>query len=486
MTVSNPGPVPGASAASAISVGAGAPVTEELRELGEKLTGSLTTDPDILATYSRDQSLYSPQGTPLALVRARSVDDVVETVKFAHRRGVPVVPQGARSGISGGANAVDGCILLSVRSMDRILEVDEVNRTVTVEPGIINLDLKKALRAYGLAYPPDPGSVAMCSVGGNIATNAGGMCCVKYGVTREYVRELKVVLADGTVTRLGHRTVKGVAGLDLAALFTGSEGTLGVIVEATLRLVPAGPAPLSALATFPSVEAAAQTVTAYMATGATPSLLEMMDATTVTMINEIGDFGLDASVGAVLIMQSDSVTAAADTEAFASVARDNGALDVAFADNAEDSELLVAARRSAQPAWEHYAHSHGGGQLLDDVCVPRSKMVEFCGRVEEISARTGAMVAVIAHAGDGNMHPSVFFDTGDPESVARAQDAFDRIMALGLELGGTITGEHGVGNLKSRWLAEELDEGNRRLHREIKNAVDPTGILNPGKMLEHL
>jgi glycolate oxidase len=460
--------------------------SELTSELGAHLSGSLTTDPDILATFSRDESLYSPDGTPLALVRAHSVDDVIVTMRYAHAHGIPVVPQGARSGISGGANAVDGCILLSVKAMDRILEVDEENKTVTVEPGIINLDLKKALRPYGLAYPPDPGSVAMCSIGGNIATNAGGMCCVKYGVTREYVREIKVVLADGTLTRLGHRTVKGVAGLDLSGLFTGSEGTLGVIVEATLKLVPLSPDPLSALATFPSVKAAVRAVAAYMATGATPSLLEMMDSKTIGMVNDLGDFGLDDTVGAVLIMQSDSSTAAGDTEAFATVAQDNGAHDVAFADNAQDSELLVAARRSAQPAWEHYAHAHGGGQLLDDVCIPRSCMAEFCDRVDEISGSTGAMVAVIAHAGDGNMHPSVFFDTDDTASVARAQDAFDQIMALGLSLGGTITGEHGVGNLKSEWLAKELDEGNRRLHREIKGAVDPTGILNPGKMLDHL
>ena len=458
----------------------------ELAELAGQLSGSLTTDPDILATYSADQSVYRADGTALALVRASCVDDVVATMRWAHANGVPVVPQGARSGLSGGACAVDGGILLSVSGMDRILEIDEANMTVTVEPGIINKDLKDALRPKKLAYPPDPGSYAMCSIGGNIATNAGGMCCVKYGVTREYVREIKVVLADGTLTRLGHRTVKGVAGLDLASLFTGSEGTLGVIVEATLKLVPQGPDPLSALATFPSVTAAAEAVSAYMNTGAQPSMLEMMDGTTIAMVQDMTDFGLDTSVGAVLIMQSDATTAAADTEAFADIAQDNGATDVAFADNATDSELLVAARRSAQPAWEHYAQGHGGGQLLDDVCIPRSTMAEFCDRIEGIRAETGAMVAVIAHAGDGNMHPSVFFDSSDEASVARAQDAFDRIMALGLELGGTITGEHGVGNLKSAWLAKELDEGNRRLHREIKNAVDPDGILNPGKMLADL
>ncbi|HCT15041.1 FAD-binding oxidoreductase [Corynebacterium nuruki] len=458
----------------------------ELAELAGQLSGSLTTDPDILATYSADQSVYRADGTALALVRASCVDDVVATMRWAHANGVPVVPQGARSGLSGGACAVDGGILLSVSGMDRILEIDEANMTVTVEPGIINKDLKDALRPKKLAYPPDPGSYAMCSIGGNIATNAGGMCCVKYGVTREYVREIKVVLADGTLTRLGHRTVKGVAGLDLASLFTGSEGTLGVIVEATLKLVPLGPDPLSALATFPSVTAAAEAVSAYMNTGAQPSMLEMMDGTTIAMVQDMTDFGLDTSVGAVLIMQSDATTAAADTEAFADIAQAHGAVDVAFADNATDSELLVAARRSSQTAYEHYAQSHGGGQMLDDVCVPRDRLAEFCTGLTRISEETGITVAVIAHAGDGNTHPSVFFDDSDEASVKAGYDAFHRIMEYGLELGGTITGEHGVGALKAVWLPEELDEGSRRLHRDIKDAVDPDGILNPGKMLSHL
>jgi len=457
-----------------------------LASLAAELSGSLSTDPDILATYSVDESVHEPTGQALALVRASCVDDVVATMRFAHAHGIPVVPQGARSGLSGGACAVDGGILLSVRGMDRILEIDEANMTVTVEPGIINQDLKDALRPHGLAYPPDPGSVGMCSIGGNIATDAGGMCCVKYGVTHEYVREITVVLADGTVTRLGHRTVKGVAGLDLAGLFTGSEGTLGVIVEATLKLVPLGADPLAALATFPSVRAATEAVAAYMATGATPSMLEMMDGMTIGFLAEIGDFGLDASVGAVLIMQSDSDRAAADTEAFADIARDNGAVDVAFADNPTDSALLLNARRSVQPANEFYTRSHGGGQMIDDVCVPRSRLAEFCTGVEAIRDETGVTVALVAHAGDGNVHPSVFYDTADEASVAAGMGAFDRIMALGLSLGGTITGEHGIGVLKAQWLAEELDEGNRRLHREIKHAVDPAGILNPGKMLDYV
>ncbi|MDN5580954.1 MAG: FAD-binding oxidoreductase [Corynebacterium sp.] len=457
-----------------------------LAELRGRLSGSLSTDADVLASYSTDQSAHRADGAARALVRAGCVDDVVATMRFAHAHGVPVVPQGARSGLSGGACAVDGCILLSVASMDRVLEVDEANMTVTVEPGIINKDLKDALRPRGLAYPPDPGSVAISSVGGNIATNAGGMCCVKYGVTRQYVREISVVLADGTLTRLGQRTVKGVAGLDLVSLLTGSEGTLGVIVEATLKVVPLGADPLSALATFPSVAAAVQTVAAYMATGASPSMLEMMDGMTIGLLGEVGDFGLDASVGAVLLMQSDATTAADDTRAFAAVAEAHGAVDVAFADNPVDSDLLVAARRAVQVANERYASTHGGGQMIDDVCVPRSRLADFCAGVEAIRDDTGTTVGLVAHAGDGNVHPSVFHDLADETSVAAATTAFDRIMALGLELGGTITGEHGVGALKAAWLPTELDAGNRALHRAVKSALDPTTILNPGKMLEHL
>ncbi|MEY8565483.1 FAD-linked oxidase C-terminal domain-containing protein [Corynebacterium sp.] len=457
----------------------------DLDGLAAVLDGSLSTDPDVLAAHATDQSVHPGQDA-LVLVRAGSVDDVAATMRFAHRHGIPVVPQGARSGLSGGACADEGCILLSVAAMDRILEIDAADMTVTVEPGIINKALKDALRPHGLAYPPDPGSVAISTVGGNIATNAGGMCCVKYGVTREYVRELTVVLADGTVTRLGHRTVKGVAGLDLVSLLTGSEGTLGVIVGATLKVVPGGPDPLTALATFPTVGRAVETVTSYMATGANPSMLEMMDGMTVGLVSEIGDFGLDASVGAVLIMQSDSPTAAKDTEDFAAVAGAHGAMDVAFADNPTDSELLVAARRSVQVGNERYARAHGGGQMIDDVCVPRSRLADFCAGVGDIRDDTGATVALVAHAGDGNVHPSVFYDLADEASVAAGTLAFDRIMELGLRLGGTITGEHGVGALKSAWLPRELDEGSRLLHRRIKDAVDPTAILNPGKMLEAL
>ncbi|MEW1981451.1 FAD-linked oxidase C-terminal domain-containing protein [Citricoccus sp. NPDC079358] len=462
-----------------------------VNELGPELTpGAVSVEPGVVAGHAADQAPFGAVGDALALVRARTVQDVQATLRFASRLGIPVVPQGTRTGISGGANAVDGCILLSVEQMDSILEINTGEQTVTVEPGVINQNLKEALVPHGLAYPPDPGSVAICSIGGNVATNAGGLCCVKYGVTRDYVRELKVVLADGTLTRLGHRTAKGVAGLDLVGLFVGSEGTLGVVVEVTLRLVPLLPPPLTAVAAFATERAAASAVAAFMATGARPSMLESLDRHAIALLNEFGDFGLDAEAGALLLMQSngDGHREAAEQEvaAFAATAEHHGALDVAFSTDPEDSDALVATRRMAQPAFERHAQTHGGGQLLDDVCLPRMALPEFYDRLETIRARTGLMIAVVAHAGDGNVHPSVFFDAQDPESTRQAHEAFEEIMDIGLQLGGTITGEHGVGSLKRAWLPRELDEGSRRLHRSIKDAVDPRGILNPGKQLAEL
>ncbi|GAB49793.1 FAD-binding oxidoreductase [Mobilicoccus pelagius] len=461
------------------------------RELAPELSeGALALDADVVRSYSADWALFCPADGAVALVRATCVEDVQATLRFASRHGVPVVPQGARSGISGGANAVPGCLLLSVERMNRILDIDVGERTVTVEPGIINQELKNALVPHGLSYPPDPGSVALSSIGGNVATNAGGLCCVKYGVTRDYVRKLVVVLADGTLATLGTATAKGVAGLDLRGLFVGSEGTLGVVVEITLRLVPLLPPPLTAVATFPDERAAAATVSQFMAGGAQPSMLESLDRTTLRLLNEFGDFGLDDQAGAMLLMQSDGAghapAALAEVEAFTAAAEANGALDVGFSDDAADSDALVAARRMAQPAYERHAQAHGGGQLLDDVCLPRTRMPEFYDELDRIRAASGLTIAVVAHAGDGNIHPSVFFDASDQAAVDCAEAAFDEIMQLGLGLGGTITGEHGVGYLKRHWLTKELDDGAKALHRAVKGALDPQGILNPGKMFDGL
>ncbi|QUL78998.1 FAD-linked oxidase C-terminal domain-containing protein [Brevibacterium sp. SMBL_HHYL_HB1] len=476
------------SPAEAVAREDGVPVFDPaaLADLGSRLSpGSLTTDPDVVDAHSSDEALFCPREGAIALVRAASTEDVQEVMRFATEHRVPVVPQGARSGISGGANAVPGAILLNVSKMKDIVAVNEAERLVTVQPGIINQDLKDRLAPYGLSYPPDPGSVALSSIGGNIATNAGGLCCVKYGVTRDYVRSLKVVLADGTLTTLGPATAKGVAGLDMRHLFIGSEGTLGIVVEATLRLIPALPDPFTAIATFPDERSGLQTVADFMAGGGVPSLLEFLDGSSLRMLNDYGDFGLDAEAGAMLIMQVDQspTESEAAMETFAEVARRCGALDVAYSDDPTDSAALITARRMIQPAYEKFAGAHGGGQLLDDVCLPRTAVPEFCDRLSALRESSGLEIALVAHAGDGNMHPSVFFDAGDEAATATAQEVFEEIMRIGIELGGTITGEHGVGYLKRAWLPNELDEGSRRIQMAVKNALDPLGILNPGKML---
>lgn len=457
-----------------------------LQELAGRLSeGALSCDPGVIEAHAKDEALFCPAEGAIALVRARGVSDVQETLRFAHQHQIPVVPQGARTGISGGANAVAGSILLNVASMNRILEVNQSERTVRAEPGVINQELKNYVAQFGLAYPPDPGSVAISSIGGNIATNAGGLCCVKYGVTRDYVLSMKVVLADGTLAHLGTDTAKGVAGLDLRGLFIGSEGTLGVLVEATLRLVPALGEPLTAIAIFADERSGLAAVADYMAAGATPRMLEFLDGQTLTMLNDFGGFGLDESAGGMLLMQADPVPGQAEAimSVFTTAAERNGAIEVAYSEDPADSEALVMARRMAQPAYEKYAQEHGGGQLLDDVCLPRAAMAEFYDRVAKLRDESRLMITVVAHAGDGNTHPSVFFDASDPQQTTEAERVFTQIMEIGLTLGGTITGEHGVGYLKREWLARELDEGTKHLHRAIKAAVDPLGILNPEKML---
>ena len=461
-------------------------VGTELDGLAAELSsGALVTDRDVIDSYSSDKALFCPAGTASALVRAADVDDVVAVMRFATAHRIPVVTQGARTGLSGAANATDGAILLNVAKLNAIIDIDEVDQTCRVQPGVINQDLKTALAEHGLSYPPDPGSVAISTIGGNVATNAGGMCCVKYGVTRDYVRGLTVVLADGTVTRLGRQTAKGVAGLDLAGLFVGSEGTLGVIVEITLGLKPLLAPPVTGVGIFPDMESAGRTVTELMASGAAPSMLELMDGGTVGMINAYGDFGLPDGAGALLLVQSDAPGQAGVTEleSFEAIARAQGADEVFFSDDPADSEMLVAARRAVSPAMEKYVSGLGGGELIDDVCVPRSRLGEFFARLDEIAGRHSVEVSTAGHAGDGNMHPSVLFDAHDPASVAEAKETFAEIMQLGLDLGGTITGEHGVGYLKKDWLVRELDAGARALQTSIKAAVDPLGILNPGKML---
>jgi glycolate oxidase len=443
--------------------------------------GSVRTDPDELAAYRRDEAHLCEAGTPLAVVRPRSTAEVRLVLRAATRYGTPVVPQGARTGLAGAGNAVDGALVLSLTSMDRILSIDPANRLAVVQPGVVNAALGRAVAEHGLWYPPDPGSYESSTIGGNVATNAGGMCCVKYGVTTEYVLGLEVVLADGAVLRTGRRTVKGVAGYDLTRLFVGSEGTLGVITEITLALRPAPPPALTLAALFPTVAAAGAAVSAIVAGGTTPSLLELLDQTHLRAIEAYRPMGLDVEARALLLAAADD----GRLGAIAACCTAAGATEVYQADDATEAVELLRARRLAYPAMERLAQRMypGGAVIVDDVAVPRANLVEMIEGTEKIAAGHGVTVGIVGHAGDGNLHPVIVVDQSDPASLAAGHRVFDEILRLVLALGGTITGEHGVGLLKRDWLATELGPVGVRVHRAIKDALDPAGLLNPGKVL---
>ncbi len=440
--------------------------------------GALVTDPDVVDAYRRDRAETVVPGMPLALVRATSVADVQAVMRVASAHRVPVVPRGAGTGLSGGAAAVDGCITLSTAGL-RHLHVDPVAMLAVVGPGLLNAEVKAAAREHGLWYPPDPSSFEICSIGGNLATNAGGLCCVKYGVTTDYVLALDVVLADGTLVHLGGQTVKDVAGYDLKRLFVGSEGTLGIIVGATLRLRPPPPPATTMVATFPDVVAAGRAVVEVVGR-VRPAALELMDRAAVAAVEAAKPMGLDTGVGALLLARSDAGGgggARADEVGWITEACDRaGASYVAATDDEDEGEMLMAARRMAIPAVERL-----GTVLIEDVGVPVPQIPALVAAVEVVADRRDTAIPVIGHAGDGNLHPLVTFDRHDADAAARAEVAFDEVMEAALRLGGTITGEHGIGTLKVRHLAEQLGPDVLRITRAVKAALDPLGILNPGK-----
>ena len=440
--------------------------------------GVVVTDPAILASYRQDRAADPSAGTPMAVVRPTRTEEVQAVLRWASRHRVPVVPRGAGTGLSGGATALDGGIVLSTEKM-RDITVDPVTRTAVVQPGLLNAEVKKVVAEHGLWYPPDPSSYEICSIGGNIATNAGGLCCVKYGVTTDYVLGLQVVLADGTAVRLGGPRLKDVAGLSLTKLFVGSEGTLGVVTEVTLRLLPPQHSACTVVATFDSVEAAANAVVTI--TGRIrPSMLEFMDAVAINAVEDKLRMGLDRSAAAMMVAASDDRGAAGaeDAEFMARVFTEAGATECFSTSDPAEGEAFVAARRFAIPAVEAK-----GPLLLEDVGVPLPALAELVSGVAKIAADRDLMISVIAHAGDGNTHPLIVYDPSDAAMTERAHIAFGEIMDLAVALGGTITGEHGVGRLKKPWLAGQLGPEAMELNRRIKAALDPENILNPGAVV---
>jgi glycolate oxidase len=412
------------------------------------------------------------------VVRPVDAGQVQDTIRWAARHGVPVVPRGAGSGLSGGSSAVDDGIILSLERMNAI-EIDSDCQVAVVEPGAFNQQVKLAAAEHGLWYPPDPSSYEICSIGGNVATNAGGLCCVKYGVTTDYVLGLDVVLADGTLVTLGGKRIKDVAGLSLLKLFVGSEGTLGIVTRAILRLVPAQAARSTMVATFPDVDSAARAVV-EVRRELRPSMLELMDSASINAVEDYKSMGLDRSAGALLLAQSDAPTPARSQEvaAMESACTAAGATDVFVTNDPDEGEMFVEARRQAFPAI-----GERGTLMLEDVGAPIPLLPDLLAAIAAIAVKHDVEIPVVAHAGDGNTHPIIVFDENDADSTRRSGEAFDEIMQAAISLGGTITGEHGVGRTKKRALPDQLGSDVMALNRKVKDALDPQGILNPGAIL---
>ncbi len=451
---------------------------EVLAQLVDALGDAVSTVPEVLASARADKSGHVSGAPPLAVVFARSIDDVQAVMRIATATETAVVTRGAGTGLAGGAIADAGEIVLSTLNMNKLLEVSVDDEIAVVEPGMINADLNRQLEPHGLWFTPDPASRAISTIGGNIATNAGGLLCAKYGVTRESILGLSVVMADGRLMQFGHRTVKGVTGLDLTGLMIGSEGTLGVIVGATVklrRLVPGTVAVISAR--FETVDDAARAAAVITSAGLRPAIMELVGESAMAGIAAY--LRIEHPGGSQLIIQTDGAGAALEAEAIFAIITSLGGVGELSLDTVE-GEKLFATRRAFHPSMAAL-----GTVLIEDVCVPRSQMPAMFAAIGEIERKYNITIPTVAHAGDGNLHPNFVFNGEGPDGAevpAVIWAAADELFQAALRLGGTLTGEHGIGLLKRRWLRDELGDDQLTLQRQIKHLFDPLGILNPGKV----
>ena len=443
----------------------------------DKSAPEILTDSESLERVATDRSGYRPAGLPQGVVVARSVDDVVQTLRYASEHRIPVVTRGAGSGLAGASSATTGEIVLDVGAMNAILHLDPLEQLAVVQPGVMNSAVSAAAAPHGLFYAPDPASMTYCSIGGNIATNAGGMRCAKYGVTRESVLGLQVVLANGSILRTGGQTIKRVSGYDLNALMVGSEGTLGVVVEATLRLRPLPSATATLVAYCDGVVAAAACAQAVVSSGIQPTILELMDGKTLVAVDEATGTTHSSQGNALLLIQTDGLGAGLEMDVLSTIV-EGFSTHQALTTDPEQAELLVQARREAIPSI-----SKRGFAYVGDVGVPRKHLATMAQALVDIGEETGVDIYTIAHAGDGNLHPILVLAEGQSIDSGPAKKALDAMFWRANRLGGTLTGEHGVGVLKREWLVPELGEESLRLHQEIKRVFDPLGILNPGKAI---
>jgi glycolate oxidase len=452
-----------------------------LREIRSSLPAlRLLTDAIDRETYRNDETAYLTAGLPLAVALPETTAEVSTLLRLASDHRVPVVPRGAGSGLSGGAAGIEGGLTIALTRMNRVLEIDRENLVVVTQPGILNVDLKAAVAAEGLFYAPDPASYEICSIGGNLGTNAGGLCCVKYGQTRDSVLGLEVVLADGRVIRTGGRNVKDVAGYALTHLFVGSQGTLGIITEATLRLHVAPPPRSTFLAFFPTVPAAGQAVAAIVGAGLHPVTLELLDHETILAVDDAFQLGLEREAAAMLLVESDLPAAAAAVELDAAIAacEGEGATGIVRAEDPQEADWLRQARRLALRALEQQ-----GVVRMEDVGVPRGRVPELLVAIQAAADRHGVRVATFGHAGDGNLHPNFVFDRDDPRAAELTETVRDEIFAAAIALGGTVTAEHGIGLSRRAALVDQVGSDVIDVMRSVKAALDPLGILNPGRVI---
>ena len=454
------------------------PILDDLRALLP--AEAIIDQPDSMAGYRHDEAEWAEYGDPVAVLRPSSAEAVRDVVRACIRHRVPVVTRGAGTGLSGGANAITGCVVLSTENLAAIHEINRVERLAVVGSGVVNDDLRAACAEHGLWYPPDPASSPWSTIGGNVATNAGGLCCVKYGVTRDYVLGMQVVTGTGELVRLGRRTAKGVVGYDLAGLMVGSEGTLGVITEVTVKLRPLAGPQRTVAGYFSSPVDAGRAVAAVSATSVVPSALELIDRHCLAAVDAWKHMGLSADADVVLLGRTDAPGPAGEREAAIMLEcfESAGATWAAQSTDQAEADALFAARRLAYPALERL-----GPVLTEDVCVPKASVPEMLARIDAIAKRNDTLIANIAHAGDGNLHPLLITDPGDEPARLRALRAFEEIIAAAIDLGGTVSGEHGIGLLKRDGMARELSEPVLAMHRALKAALDPVNILNPGKVI---
>ena len=453
-------------------------------EIAEILSGifpvdAILTAREDLLPYSFDATAALQQ-IPSAVVFAKSVDEVSRLLEAANRQSLVIVPRGSGTGLSGGSIPLEGSVVLCLSHMNSILEVDARNLTLLAEAGATTLDIALAAEGAGLFYPPDPGSMKISTIGGNVAENSGGLRGLKYGVTRDYVMGLEIVLPSGEVIFTGNKCVKDVAGYSLRDLFIGSEGTLGIVTKVLLSLIPKPAAGKTLLAIFDRMEDAANTVSAIIAAKIIPCTLEFLDRVTINCVEDYAAIGLPREAAAVLLMETDGHPAAVEEEAsrMAQIARNLHARDVRVAQTAEEAIRLATARRAAFSSLARIAPT----TILEDATVPRSELAQMVEHIQRVAEKYGLKVGIFGHMGDGNLHPTFLTNEKDVEEMHRVELAMKEIFDRALALGGTITGEHGVGLAKKPFLKGAVGELNLEVMKQIKRAFDPKGILNPGKI----